>query len=351
MEVQTALVKYVFVDIVKYSHERTVEAQSDIINTLNTIVKRTIKPFNLNTKNVIFLPTGDGVCICIINIIDPYDIHLQIAIKILQELYNYNNQQVDMRRQFNLRIGINENYDNIINDINGNTNVAGAGINFAQRIMGMAEDNQIFIGKSVFEKLVQREKYNDKFHIQTQQIKHGISYTAYQYIDDSLPFVSGLKKELPVENHIEESIPKQIAVYRFFAKYFEEDIITLSGYGVNNYALKVLLYFMTDDYINYDSLDELERKKWKSKIFSDTVDSFDKAYNLISEAFIWLVIDACDYYKEKLCLYKWKNLFKNDYLLSNKNLDKKVKSEWPHLYKEMDTYLPLMYPWLQNNTK
>ena len=61
MEAKTALVKYIFLDVVNYSNERTVEAQTEIINTLNTIVKETLEPFNLNNENLIYLPTGDGI--------------------------------------------------------------------------------------------------------------------------------------------------------------------------------------------------------------------------------------------------------------------------------------------------
>lgn len=352
MEAKTALVKYIFLDVVNYSHKRSVEAQTEIINILNRIVKETIEPFNLNRENLIFLPTGDGICICIINTIDPYDIHLQIAITILQKLDICNNQQDDEKRKFNIRIGINENQDNIITDINENTNVAGAGINYAQRIMGMANDNQIFVGQSVYDKLVQREKYNDKFYSITQIIKHNIPYTAYQYTNNELSFINNITKQETIKsNIIEEIIPKEIAVYRYFTTYFEEDIIRLSGHGSNNYTLNILLYYLTEDYMNFVSMDKLERKQWESKIFNDDINSFDKAFQLIEKAFFWLICDSRDYYISKLKLEKWSKLFKNDYLSYNKNFDKKVKKEWPGISKEIITYLPLMYPWLQNKEK
>ena len=356
MEAKTALVKYIFLDVVNYSHERSVEAQTEIINTLNRIVKEAIEPFNLNQENLIYLPTGDGICICIINTLDPYDIHLQIAITILQKLDIYNNQQDDKKRKFDLRIGINENQDNIITDINEHTNVAGAGINYAQRIMGMADSNQIFIGQSVYDKLVQREMYNDKFHKETQVIKHNIPYTAYQYINHELPFINSItKNDILKTGIIEEKIPKEIAVYRFFTKYFEEDIIRLSGQGSNTYSLTILLYYLTDDYMSFVSMDKLERKKWESKIFKNDVikniDSIDKAFQLIEKSFFWLICDSREYYIDLLELRKWSKLFKNDFLSYNKSSNKKVNQEWPGLSKEIITYLPLMYPWLQVKEK
>ena len=352
MEAKTALVKYIFLDVVNYSYERTVEAQSEIINILNRIVKETIEPFKLNQENLIYLPTGDGICICIINTIDPYDIHLQIAITILQKLDLYNKQQDDEKRKFNIRIGINENQDNIITDINENTNVAGAGINYAQRIMGMAEGNQIFIGQSVYDKLVQREKYNNKFYRETQIIKHDIPYTAYQYINKELTFINSItKKEILKTVVKEEKIPKQIIVYLYFTKYFEKDIIRLSGRGSNTYTLNILLYYLTEDYMSFESMDNLERKKWKSKIFKDSINSFDKAFQLIENAFFWLICDSRTYYISHLELNKWTKLFKNDFLSYNKNFEKQIKKEWTGISKEIITYLPLMYPWLQDEEK
>ncbi len=352
MEAKTALVKYIFLDVVNYSHERSVEAQTEIINTLNHIVKETIEPFNLNQENLIYLPTGDGICICIINTLDPYDIHLQIAITILQKLDVYNNQQDDKKRKFDLRIGINENQDNIITDINEHTNIAGAGINYAQRIMGMAGNNQIFVGQSVYEQLVQREKYNNNFHSETQIIKHDIPYTAYHYINTDLPFINSIiKRNIQTNIKIDEKIPKEIAVYRFFTKFFEEDIIRLSGHGSNNYTLIILLYYLTEDYMKFISMDKLERKKWQSKIFNDNINSFDKAYQLIEKSFFWLICDSSSYYIILLKLQKWSKLFKNEYLSYNKTFDKKVKTEWAGLSREIPIYLLEMYPWIQNEEK
>lgn len=347
MDAKTALIKYIFLDVVSYSYERSVEAQTEIIDTLNTIVKETLEPFKFDSENLIFLPTGDGICICIINIIDPYDIHLQIAITILEKLNNYNNMQTDQKRQFNLRIGINENHDNLIIDINGKTNVAGTGINNAQRIMDMATDNQIFIGQSVFEKLAQREKYNNKFYKVIKTIKHNILLPAYQYIDENLNFINGIiKPEDDIHKPKEEAIPKKIAVYRFFTKYFENDILRLSGNGSNDYTLLVLLDYLTDDYMRFATMEKLERTKWESKIFNKEINSFEKAYQMIEKSFFWLICDSRKYYIEELGLEKWSKLFKNDYLSSNKNSDKQVKKQWSGLSKEMDINLPLMYPWL-----
>jgi class 3 adenylate cyclase len=190
MEVRTALIKYIFLDIVGYSVGRTVEAQTEIINVLNNIVQNAVNAQNIEKEKIIYLPTGDGMCICLINIIDPYDIHIKIALNILEQIFIRNEKQQDGQRVFKIRIGINENHDNIVIDINNRDNIAGAGINIAQRIMAMAEDSQIYMGQSVYEKLVQRELYSKCFRVETAIIKHGINYTCYQYINKELSYLN-----------------------------------------------------------------------------------------------------------------------------------------------------------------
>lgn len=55
-------------------------------------------------------------------------------------------------------MGINTNADNLVTDINGARNLAGAGINIAQRVMDSADGNQILVSHSVYDTLRDREK-------------------------------------------------------------------------------------------------------------------------------------------------------------------------------------------------
>ena len=66
-------------------------------------------------------------------------------------------------RKFDVRIGVNENVDNLIFDINDRANLTGAGINYARRIMDYADGGNILISQTVYERLSQREKYLEKF--------------------------------------------------------------------------------------------------------------------------------------------------------------------------------------------
>ena len=106
MDADTALVKYVFIDVVGFTKDRSVEAQSDIIMNMNRIVDETISGYSIPREKLIVLPSGDGLCIALVNLLQPLDIHLLVAISIIERLYSYNYETTDERRRFLLRIGI-----------------------------------------------------------------------------------------------------------------------------------------------------------------------------------------------------------------------------------------------------
>jgi hypothetical protein len=54
--------KYVFLDIVGFTRNRTVEAQADIVKQLNAIVIEAVKESGSPRDKFIFIPTGDGIC-------------------------------------------------------------------------------------------------------------------------------------------------------------------------------------------------------------------------------------------------------------------------------------------------
>ena len=175
-------VQYVFLDVVKFTQDRTVEAQVDIIEALNKIVTDVLSQFSLEPDSRILLPTGDGICISILKS-DLFDLSLKIALNILKDLATHNTSTEDQRRKFEVRIGINQNIDNLVIDVNGNQNVAGRGINMAQRIMSLADGGQILVGSSVYETICEREAYSNSFNNFKGQDKHVNQFKFYQFID------------------------------------------------------------------------------------------------------------------------------------------------------------------------
>ena len=187
-----ANVKYVFLDVVRFTVERTAEAQSDIIDVINEITHAALTAVDVSKKRRYLLPTGDGLCIALVDIKD-FDVHLRLACEILSRLQDHNDHTADKRRQFLIRVGINEHTDNIIRDINGHPNVAGAGINLAQRIMSVADGGQILVGPRVHSELSDLDMYSEKFREFKVLGKHGMPLNVFQYIGPT----SGMNSNIP----------------------------------------------------------------------------------------------------------------------------------------------------------
>jgi class 3 adenylate cyclase/predicted aspartyl protease len=185
----SALAEHIFLDIVGYSR-RTIESQASIIETLNRIVKRAAGALRLRAGQVIYIPTGDGICIALLNLGHPYDIQMRLALKILERLRKHNSKETDEQLRFEVRIGINLNRDNVFVDINGNRNVAGAGINDASRIMGKADGGQIMIGNSVFDTLKLHNRYIAAFRPFIAVVKHGVALEMHQFVGQGYPFLN-----------------------------------------------------------------------------------------------------------------------------------------------------------------
>jgi class 3 adenylate cyclase len=173
-EAITIPAKYVFLDVVGFTHERSVEAQSDIVHILNDIVQGGITENEVPKDKLILLPTGDGMCIALLNVESPYDVHLLIALSIVKRVHEHNEEIENEMRKFQVRIGLNSNIDNLVTDINGNRNIAGAGISVASRVMNVADGNQILVGESVFDTLRYREKYMSAFKHYPATVKHEV---------------------------------------------------------------------------------------------------------------------------------------------------------------------------------
>ncbi len=178
--------KYVFLDVVKFTQMADIEAQSHVIRSLNEIVKESLNIHKIATTKRILLPTGDGICIALLNVLQPHDIHLSISLSIL-ELVSKHNELANDTNRYHIRVGINSATDARVIDVNGRRNVAGRGINMAARIMSVANEGQIFVGRAVYEDLVGWRKYRDAFKPQRVQVKHNIWLDVYRLVSPGHP--------------------------------------------------------------------------------------------------------------------------------------------------------------------
>lgn len=342
MEPTTALIKYIYLDIVKFSQGRTVEAQSDIINTMNRIVLAVLKDFSVQDDQCILLPTGDGICIALINKIDIYDIHLKISLKILENLLEYNKSQEDSKRKFRIRIGINENYDNLITDINNRKNVAGAGINNAQRIMDSAGESQIFVGESVWDKLVQREIYFDKFIKYEKIIKHNIVIKCFRYVNSVFPYLDSDHKD---SVQTPKKLPDFVANYFSIAKILEKETVKYNIPGSKSYSTPLLLVYLTRELLDYKALSDVEKSVWSSRIKNETSDTFRKFFQRIDNSHFQLILDGFDFYLKDYHISEYSKYFNNyNCFLLSKEGEKRLNDDWPGLLSENVSLISSLYP-------
>src|SRR2546423_1288613 len=99
LEVIRRYVKYVFLDVVRFS-ERSAEAQSEIVIKLNEIVRQALDSHNVKRDgDLVLIPTGDGMCIALLSHDLPYDVHIQFALTVLSLVaQNKESTQEDSRR-------------------------------------------------------------------------------------------------------------------------------------------------------------------------------------------------------------------------------------------------------------
>lgn len=329
-ESQTVEAKHVFLDIVGYTHKRSVEAQSDLIRTLNSIVKKTIEEKELNSDQYIFIPTGDGMCISIINVNHPYDIHIQIALSLLEKLYEHNKVEPDKMRQFQLRIGINDNIDNLIIDINENKNISGAGINIAARIESLSDSNQIIVGNSVYEKLVQRERYMELFVSYSVNVKHGLPLKVHQFVDSDLGFINN---ETP--NRFKPETEQDLKFSKFQGYYlancieYESFLAENTGSGQSLYSLMILLSQLTDDLIEKATVTRSKPSPMTIKVKRKIKEHFD----YIQSVDFWIICDLSKLVNQKLT-NEMNKYFSDEYLFVNEEGRKKLIKDCPGICKE-----------------
>ena len=139
---KTSICSIVFLDIIDFTKKTDAE-QIDAKNKFNNLINHALKDIAQNDR--IILDTGDGVVIAYMG--SPEDA-LFVALTIRDEVLNGN---AHCLTPLFVRFGINLGPIRVVNDINGQPNIMGDGINVAQRIMSFAEPNQILASRSYYE--------------------------------------------------------------------------------------------------------------------------------------------------------------------------------------------------------
>src|SRR5438270_1559597 len=163
-EVKFEIGHVLFIDIVGYS-KLLINEQSEQIQTLREIVRAT-EQFRLAEAQgkLLRLPTGDGGALVFRN--SP-EAPVMCALEISKELKNHPELQV--------RMGIHSGPVNEVVDLNEQSNIAGAGINMAQRVMDCGDAGHILVSKRVGDDLEHYPQWRSLLHeLGECEVKHGL---------------------------------------------------------------------------------------------------------------------------------------------------------------------------------
>ncbi len=164
-----------FVDIVGYS-KLLLNEQSEILDELNEVV-RSSEQVRLaqEARALLRLPTGDGVALIFRS--SP-EAPAQCALEIAQALKNHPKLQ--------LRMGIHSGPVNEVTSADDRANIAGAGINIAQRVMDCGDAGHILLSKRVAQDLESHERWRSYLHdLGEVRVKHDVAvHVVNLYTDD-----------------------------------------------------------------------------------------------------------------------------------------------------------------------
>src|SRR5438552_9108163 len=163
-EIQLEIGHVLFVDIVCYS-KLSINEQRALLDTLNQIIRSTDEFRSAETRGrLIKIATGDGMALVFYNSPEsPVECALEIA-------------RADIAHpELELRMGIHSGPVSGVVDVNKRANLAGAGINMAQRVMDCGDAGHILLSKRVAEDLAQYGHWQPHLHdLGEVEVKHGV---------------------------------------------------------------------------------------------------------------------------------------------------------------------------------
>ena len=175
-EIRLEIGHVLFIDIVSYS-KLLITEQSDQLQTLKQIVRGT-EQFRLAKAEgkLLGLPTGDGGALVFRT--NP-EAPVLCAIEISRELKRH--------PEMGVRMGIHSGPVNEITDLNEQANIAGAGINIAQRVMDCGDAGHILLSQHLADDLEQYPQWRSHLHdLGECEVKHGVRISLVNFCSDKI---------------------------------------------------------------------------------------------------------------------------------------------------------------------
>src|SRR5499427_1482586 len=163
-EIELEIAHVLFTDIVGYSN-LPINQQRAVVERLNEVVRRTDAFQAAETAGrLITIPTGDGITLVFYHSPEaPVECALEIS------------RALKKNPELQLRMGIHSGPVSGVIDATGKANVAGAGINIAQRVMDCGDAGHILLSKHVAEDLEEYPHWQPHLHqLGECEVKHGV---------------------------------------------------------------------------------------------------------------------------------------------------------------------------------
>src|SRR5215471_9298509 len=190
-EIEFQIGHVLFIDIVGYS-KLLISEQSEQLESLKRIVRGT-EQFRLAEAEgkLLRLPTGDGGALVFRT--SP-EAPVKCALEISKELKNH--------PELRVRMGVHSGPVNEISDLNEQANIAGAGINVAQRVMDCGDAGHILLSRHVAEDLEQYPRWRPYLHdLGECEVKHGLRVGVVNLSGDGVGNAAAPKKFQAVKKH------------------------------------------------------------------------------------------------------------------------------------------------------
>src|SRR6058998_2430841 len=175
-EIALEIAHVLFIDIVGYS-KLSINEQHAAVDELTQVVRASDQFQKADaSERLIKIATGDGMALVFYT--SP-EAPTQCAIEISRALKEHPRLQ--------LRMGIHSGPVSGVVDVNERANLAGAGINMAQRVMDCGDAGHILLSKHVAEDLEEYEQWRPLLHdLGSCEVKHGVRVSVVNLYADQV---------------------------------------------------------------------------------------------------------------------------------------------------------------------
>ncbi len=190
-EIELEIAHVLFLDIVGYS-KLSINEQHARIQELNEIVRESEQFRKAEAASrILKIPTGDGMALVFYK--SPEE-PAQCASEISRALKSNPRLQI--------RMGIHSGPVSAVADVTERTNVAGAGINMAQRVMDCGDAGHILLSKHVAEDLEEHDRWRPLLHdLGSCEVKHGVRLDVSNLYSDEIGNAQLPKKFQALRKH------------------------------------------------------------------------------------------------------------------------------------------------------